>query len=36
MRNHFFPISALIVLVFAGSISAQQQPQPNWAKPRTE
>jgi outer membrane protein len=26
MRNHFFPISALIVLVFAGSISAQQQP----------
>ncbi|HEU4796205.1 MAG TPA: OmpH family outer membrane protein [Pyrinomonadaceae bacterium] len=26
MRNHFFPISALIVLAFATSISAQQQP----------
>lgn len=26
MRNHFLPISALIVLAFATSISAQQQP----------
>jgi len=34
MRNHFLPISALIVLAFATSISAQQQPaRPPAAQP---
>jgi peptidoglycan hydrolase CwlO-like protein len=34
MRNHFLPISALIVLAFATGISAQQQPaRPPAAQP---
>jgi outer membrane protein len=44
MRNHFFPISALIVLAFATSISAQQpparppagQPTPTTTAPATQ
>lgn len=33
MRNYFFPISALIVLAFATSISAQQPARPTTAQP---
>jgi outer membrane protein len=33
MRNHFLPISALIVLAFAASISAQQPARPTTAQP---
>jgi outer membrane protein len=33
MRNHFLPVSALIVAAFAASISAQQQPARPAAQP---
>ena len=33
MRNHFLPLSALIVLAFAATISAQQPARPTTAQP---